>query len=82
MLLDGFLAGGEPDTKQEIETFAFHAPAERGEVADIRDEKPAKHVFDLMQGALCQECFIFLRNFLRLPKFKHGIPDRNLVTVG
>src|SRR5436309_65581 len=58
MLFDDFLASGKPPANQRRQSLAHQAAAERGEIYDVRDHEPARHVLDLLDGSLCNRGLI------------------------
>src|SRR5438093_4552158 len=58
MLFDNLLASGKPAANQRGQSFTHQAAAKRREIHDVRDQEPARHVLDLLDGSLCNRGLI------------------------
>src|SRR5712691_4569141 len=67
MLFDNLLASGKPAANQRRQSLTHEAAAKRGEIHDVRDQQPAGHVLDLLDGSLRNRGLILRRNLYRLP---------------
>src|SRR5207245_9171220 len=68
MLFDNFLASGKPAANQRRQSLTDQAAAESGEIYDVRDQQPARHVLDLLDRSLRNRGLMRRRNLLRLSK--------------
>src|SRR5207244_1784393 len=81
MLFDNFLASGKPAANQRRQSLTDQAAAESGEIYDVRDQQPARHVLDLLDRSLRDRGLIPRRNLLRLSKNKLSAADHDFVLV-
>src|SRR5215475_7260409 len=57
-LFDNAPAGGKPAANQRRQSFTHQAATESGEIHDVRDHEPARHVLNLLDGSLCNRSLI------------------------
>src|SRR5438309_8145189 len=53
MVFNNPLASGKPAANQRRQSLTHEAAAELGETYDVRDQEPARHILDLLDGSLC-----------------------------
>src|SRR5437667_446312 len=75
MFFNNLLAGGDPAADQRGQLVAHHAPAQWGEIFDVREEEPDRNVGRLADGLLGHGRAERVGYLLGLPKGKRGIAD-------
>src|SRR5229473_5681437 len=60
VVLDDLLASENPRSEKNVQVLALHAAAERREIANVRDEKPARNSLDFSQRSLRDDGFVFV----------------------
>ena len=81
VVLDDLLATENSRSEKNVQVLALHAAAQRREIANVRDEKPARNVLDFPQRSLRQRRFVFVGNFLWLTKSENVIANCNLIVI-